>query len=262
MKENRSIYLLADSQLLFSKNEKNKYYLRSIIEQSSKEAKDFNAVYIGASNGDQPEFYELFIAAMKNIDIPNCSKISSDFNAEDEKNIDNADIILLAGGDVEVGLNVLETTGMGQKIVEKYNQGTVTIIGVSTGAIQLGWECLTGNEDKKEIRNAIQIVPFIVDTGGNYFLEWKNLKSMIETSKTMKRGIAIPSGSGIVYHGDQSVEILNKICKEFIYKNGNIKEALLCCQEGKSAVSVYDRCDNKECQNGMIIKKECILNEV
>ncbi len=67
------IYLLADSQLLFWKENGNLFLssIKALLHSHPK------AAYIGVSNGDAPEFYAIFIAAMDGIDIQDCRMIRS-----------------------------------------------------------------------------------------------------------------------------------------------------------------------------------------
>ena len=67
----KPIFLLADSQLLFWREEGGEPFLaraRKLMEQDAPE-RVFKAAYLGASNGDAPEFYDLFVAAMGEIGI-------------------------------------------------------------------------------------------------------------------------------------------------------------------------------------------------
>src|SRR4051812_31067057 len=101
----KPIFLLADSQLLFWRDEEGKRFLdraRALIDADAagRAPKDATAAYIGASNGDLHEFYELFLGAMAEIGIRDCRQIFSQPNAEELAFLTEADIILLAGGDV------------------------------------------------------------------------------------------------------------------------------------------------------------------
>ncbi|HEX3095259.1 MAG TPA: peptidase, partial [Candidatus Angelobacter sp.] len=58
----KPLYLLADSQLFFWKSGGDSLTERIRADLDSANPK---AAYIGASNGDQPEFYTLFEAAME-----------------------------------------------------------------------------------------------------------------------------------------------------------------------------------------------------
>src|ERR1700741_520290 len=69
------LYLLADSQLLFWKRQ-DRLLLEAALDGLAG-AIPLNAAYIGASNGDRPEFYEIFEAAMDAIGITDRRMIDS-----------------------------------------------------------------------------------------------------------------------------------------------------------------------------------------
>src|SRR5215467_3144281 len=104
------IYLFADSQLLFWRTAEG-LFLNRITEPLT--AAPPRAAYVGASNGDDPQFYAIFEFAMEGIGVRDCRMIRSSFSADDESFIREADIVLLAGGDVERGWQVLSETGLG-----------------------------------------------------------------------------------------------------------------------------------------------------
>src|SRR5262249_21136224 len=67
----KPILLLADSQLLFYRGEEGGFLeqrVRALLDEEEPNP-DPKAAYLGASNGDAPEFYELFRSAMSTIDI-------------------------------------------------------------------------------------------------------------------------------------------------------------------------------------------------
>ena len=70
----KPIFLLADSQLLFWREESGELFLaraRQLLEADTQD-RPFKAAYLGASNGDAPEFYQLFEAAMGEIGRASC----------------------------------------------------------------------------------------------------------------------------------------------------------------------------------------------
>ena len=103
------IYLLADSQLLFWR-QNGKLFIENIRSAISRDSP--KAAYVGASNGDNPDYYSLFVAAMDGIGIRHCRMIPTAPATEDLTFINEADIILLAGGDVERGWNAFERNGL------------------------------------------------------------------------------------------------------------------------------------------------------
>src|SRR5215470_13169733 len=134
----KPIVLLADSQLLFW-NAPDGPFLdrvrRMLIEERPDQA--LRAAYIGASNGDDPAFYDLFVAAMSGIDVHDCHMIPSAPSDDDLAHLAQADIILLSGGDIAQGWEIFRDTGLTTRLIERYYQGAV-LIGVSAGAVQLG----------------------------------------------------------------------------------------------------------------------------
>ena len=97
------LYLLADSQLLFWKRQ-DRLLLEVALDGLARDT-PLRAAYIGASNGDRPEFYEIFEAAMDAIGITDRRMIDSSFGPGDRAFLERAQLIVLAGGDVRLGWN-------------------------------------------------------------------------------------------------------------------------------------------------------------
>ena len=99
----KSIFLLADSELLFYRANGQLLLDRVVKERKRNQLK---AAYVGASNGDHPDFYAIFVSAMEGAGVYNWRMISSSLSGADLAFLNDADIILLAGGDVEAGWRV------------------------------------------------------------------------------------------------------------------------------------------------------------
>src|ERR1700739_1004582 len=126
------LYLLADSQLLFWKQQ-DRLLLEAALDGLSRDT-PLSAAYIGASNGDRPEFYEIFEAAMDAIGITDRRMIDSSFGPDDRAFLERAQLIVLAGGDVRLGWHTFEKTGMKEVILGRDPQGGV-LVGLSVGAV-------------------------------------------------------------------------------------------------------------------------------
>jgi cyanophycinase len=223
------IYLFADSQLLFWKTEGMLFLdsIRRVVMDSSPSPK---AAYIGASNGDAPEFYSIFEAAMEGIGIRSCEMILSSFPAEDESFLNEADIILLAGGDVEMGWNVFHETGMKEIILRRYYEGAI-LIGISAGAVQLGLHGLIEKgQSRDELFDTFRLVPFIMGAHEER-QEWETLKRTIRLLDGTAKGIGIPAGGGLVYYPDQSIEAIRHPLYAFSIEEGEMKHDLLLPKE-------------------------------
>ena len=182
------IVLLADSQLLF--------LLPRILEGTK-------AAYIGASNGDNPDFYAIFTAAMEGAGISDCRMIPSDVSEADLAFLNDADIILLAGGDVELGWRTFLSNGLNNHIVRRYFEGA-TLIGISAGAVQLGLCGLAADGSPIE---TFKLVPFIIGAHEESD-NWKTTMELLRLTPTGTRGIGLPTGGGAIYHPDQTLEPL------------------------------------------------------
>ena len=223
MNTSSPVYLFSDSQLLFRKLD-GVCFLNSITE--GLKCDSLKAAYIGASNGDLPEFYDLFVAAMENIGIRNCRMIRSTFSKDDHDFLETADIVLLSGGDVERGWNIFEATGLKKAISRKYEEGTI-LIGISAGAMQLG---LCGYRDEEvqeeQVFDTFQFIPYIIGVHEEKS-DWETLSKIILTKKGYVNGIGIPTGGGMIYHADKTVEPIRFPLYEISIKDNHTIQNLL-----------------------------------
>lgn len=217
------IYLFADSQPLFWKKQ-GVLFLDSIRRLLTRDSP--GAAYIGASNGDAPEFYLIFEAAMEGIGIRNCRMILSAFSAEDESFLNEAEIILLAGGDVAEGWKVFGETGIRELIIRRYYEGTI-LMGISAGAVQLGvYGLIDRGRALEELLDTFKLIPFVIDAHDEK-QKWVRLKRAVRLSGGAAKGIGIPSGGGLIYYPNQRVEAIKHPLYEISIQDGEIKEALL-----------------------------------
>jgi hypothetical protein len=63
---------------------------------------------LGASNGDNPAYFNLFKAAMEQIGIKNCRMIPSKPDKVDFDFLNLSNLILLADGNVKKGLSIFQ----------------------------------------------------------------------------------------------------------------------------------------------------------
>ena len=217
----QAIYLLADSQLLFWRQDGKLFIenIRAAIPHDSPKA-----AYVGASNGDNPDYYSLFVAAMDGIGIRDCRLIPTAPSTADLTFINEAQIILLAGGDVERGWNAFEQNGLKELIYRRYFEGAI-LIGVSAGAVQLGlhgWK----EEEPTSLFQTLRLVPFIVSAHDEK-RDWAALKKAVQTAGSNVCGIGSPHGGGAVFRMDQSLEPVRFSIYEFAMRENEIKRNVL-----------------------------------
>lgn len=222
----KPMYLLADSYILFWRNG-NRLFIEKIREQL--DTPNPTAAYLGASNGDAQEFYQLFQAAMESIGLQSCRMVPSTPSEEDCKFLVAADLVLLAGGDVERGWNVFVDRGIKDLIVQKRYEGTV-FIGVSAGAVQLGLGTLLESETMKRLP-LFQFAPLYVGAHEEAS-DWWNLRALVKLAGDGARGVGIPAGGGMIFSPDGYLEPIRKTLVEFHMHGDQMTENLLLPQTG------------------------------
>jgi cyanophycinase len=200
----KPIYLLADSRLLFPYGGRPSI-LAPVTESAAPSS--VTAAYLGASNGDQPEFYGIFEAAMDVIGVHVRRLIPSAPTDEDVRFLRDASLIVLAGGDVLQGWHVFEQTGLKDLIQQRYRQGA-WLVGVSAGAVQLGlmgWS--EGAAGDVETYDTFGLVPYVISAHDERN-DWAELKRVMCSLEAPARGIGLPFGGGAKYHPDRGLEPL------------------------------------------------------
>lgn len=195
----KSIFLLADSQLLFAR-ENGELFLKRVVKERPRER--LKAAYVGASNGDNPAFYEIFASAMEGAGVVDCRMIPSVLSDADMVFLNDADIILLAGGDVEMGWRVFLSNGLNEHIGRRYFEGA-SLIGISAGAVQLG---LGGLASDGSLIETFKLVPFIIGAHEES-TNWKTMTDLLRLSSPGTAAIGLPTGGGAVYR-DRTIEPL------------------------------------------------------
>ena len=226
------LYLLADSQLLFWKRQ-DRLLLEAALDGLARDT-PFSAAYIGASNGDRPEFYGIFEAAVDAIGITDRRMIDSSFGPDDRALLERAQLIVLAGGDVRLGWNTFEKTGMKDVILGRYAQGAAVLVGISAGAVQLGRYGIveTPESPATELLDVFKLVPVVIDTHDER-AEWARLSRTIHLLEGAATGLGIPSGGGVIVHADTTIEPLRRPAHEFRFKGTHVTHSLLSAAEGR-----------------------------
>ena len=219
----KPVYLFADSQMLFWKPEGTPF-LRSVTARLTKNAP--LAVYIGASNGDDPAYFSIFDAAMEEAGVSERRMVRADPGPDELDDLDRADLILLAGGDVERGWRTFEANGLKQILVRRYYEGAL-MMGISAGAVQLGlggWP--TANVDSGTMIDTLRILPHVV--GAHEEAEdWKGLKAAVLRMGGHVRGYGMPFGGGFIYHPDHSIQPLRRPLVEIRMRGSDLRQGVL-----------------------------------
>ena len=218
------IYLFADSSLLYWQTTDSNPWISRIW--NSLDSSRPRAAYLGASNGDDPEFYSIFEAAMASVSIHDCRMIRSGFSREDADFLHHADVILLAGGDVGRGWRVFQATGIKDVILERYHQGAI-LMGISAGAIQLGYGFREiGRHGENQTLATFQFVKCWIDAHDEQ-QDWVRLRETVTASKARGEGIGIPARAGAIVHPDQSLEVVRLPLRSMVRTASTVEEATI-----------------------------------
>jgi len=215
----KPIFLLADSQLLFWR-ENGQLLIERLVKARTRDR--LKAAYVGASNGDDPAFYAIFVSAMEGVGVFDRGMIPSAVSEADLAFLNDADIILLAGGDVEMGWRTFLTNGLNNHIVRRYFEGA-TLIGISAGAVQLGRGCLAADGTLIE---TFKLVPFIIGAHEESD-NWRTTTELLRLSTPNTKAIGLPAGGGAIYHQDRTVEPLRHPVVELSLRDGKIHQTFL-----------------------------------
>jgi cyanophycinase-like exopeptidase len=206
------VYLLADSQLLF-RRDRGSAFLDGLRARLPGERA--SAAYVGASNGDDPDLYGIFTAAMEGLGVARTRMIPSSPGLADEAFLATADLVLLAGGDVERGWRAMEAGGLRRAILRRHREGGL-LVGVSAGAVQLGmlgWP--EGDPSPERVFPTFGLVPFVVDAHAEAG-DWSDLRRVVRGRGGALRGLGIPLGGGVVLHPDGAVEAVRHPATEIV----------------------------------------------
>lgn len=214
------LYLLADSQLLFWRRN-GRLLLESAIAELDGDT-SISAAYIGASNGDHPEHYGIFEAAMDAVGITDRRMITSSFGREDRTFLRHAQLIVLAGGDVRVGWSIFQSTGMKDAIVDRHARGAV-LVGISAGAVQLGrYGIVEPSESSANgLLDVFDLVPMVIDVHDEQG-DWTRLRHAVCGLEGAVTGLGIPSGGGAIVRADTAIEPLRRPAHRFRYEDGHV----------------------------------------
>ena len=232
------IYCLADSQLLFWREEaRADPWLASLRERppagAGPDGDDrLRAAYVGASNGDEPAFYSIFRAAVEAVGIVDHRMILSSFTREDREFLASADLVVLSGGDPVRGWRIFEQSGLQEAITRRYFEGAV-LLGVSAGAVQLGWAAAPeeaaeagGEIEPGDVSFTFRLVPAVVGVHEED-RDWEALRRVLRASGAAVRGLGIPSGGGLAYHPDGAIEPIRHPVHELVIEEGRLRHSLL-----------------------------------
>ena len=102
--------------------------------------------------------------------ISDCRAVPSQPSREDTAFLEDADLIVLSGGDVERGWQMFEQNGLKELLPRKSFDGAI-LMGVSAGAVQLGLGHLSNAAQPKPL-DMFRFAPFYVGAHDEGMTGW------------------------------------------------------------------------------------------
>jgi len=201
-----------------------------MIECAFEGIRDPRVGYIGTANGDSEPFFEamselLLKAGAK--DVVKACLAREDADVDDAKDIFLcSDVIFLAGGEVEDGMNWLNKHGLVEFLKDLHKEGK-QFMGTSAGSIMMGlnwvrWD-VEGDDDTSELFDCLGIIPAVFDTHGEDE-DWRELKAALKLLGDGARGYGIPHSGAISADSAGTFINIEKTLLTFINDGGHIKQ--------------------------------------
>ena len=194
-----------------------------------REIENAQVAYIGTANGDSRVFFQmmksvLMKAGAKKVFFLHLAKKNPDLDAA--RNIlVNADVIFLAGGEVEDGMNWLKKHGLVGFLKDMYSKGK-RFMGVSAGVIMMGahwvhWD-VEGDDSTSSLFDCLGITPALFDVHAEDE-DWVELKAALKLMGDGARGYGLPSGCMISADSHGTLVNLEKEYLVFVNESGSIR---------------------------------------
>ncbi|MCL2479968.1 MAG: Type 1 glutamine amidotransferase-like domain-containing protein [Treponema sp.] len=181
--------------------------------------------YIGTANNDNPAFFQMMKATLKNAGAADVVPVKlAKKNPDVEKSrkiLESADIIFLSGGEVEDGMIWLEKCGMTGFLKNLYAEGK-RFMGVSAGVIMMGshwvhWD-KEGDDSTARLFDCLKLTPVLFDVHGEDE-DWPELKTAIRLLGDGAQGFGLPGGCMV--SADSSGRLVNLEKEYLVYRNEN-----------------------------------------
>ena len=178
--------------------------------------------YTGTASGDDKDFFGFISSSFTEA---GAAKVTHAVIAPDgadlkkaQKILETADIIFVSGGDVEIGMEVLQQKNMLDFFNGLYQQGK-PFFGISAGAIMLAKKWVRwpdpDNDDSAELFPCLDYAPIICDTHDEKE-GWEELQAALKLEKKGVKGYGLASGSGVKVMPDGKVETLGGTVFQYV----------------------------------------------
>ncbi len=159
--------------------------------------------YLGSASGDDRDFFKMISALLRDAGAgevllaPTAAPNADLGKARDI--LATADAILVSGGDVEEGMQVLGEKNLTAMVRAQSERGVV-FIGLSAGSIMLARQWVRwrdpNDDSSAELFDCMALAPVLCDTHGEADA-WEELVALLRLASPGAIGYGIPSGAGL-----------------------------------------------------------------
>lgn len=225
MYNRKPLYLLSGGR--GGSDKSTKQILQAVFREIGKASP--NIAYVGSASDDNRMFYQFIAGMIKKVAdckvnrILICSQKADISKAKGT--LESADAIFISGGDVEMGIKILEERKMAIFLQGLYKQGKL-FFGASAGSIILAREWVRwkdpNDDSTAELFPCLGLAPIICDTHAEDD-DWAELKMALKLSEDDVQGYGIPAGTCLKVYPDGRVETLGGAVTRYIQHNGQVE---------------------------------------
>ena len=185
--------------------------------------------YVGVASDDNRIFYQFIADMIKNSGTCKVNRVlicspKADLSKA-KGTLESADAIFISGGDVEMGIQVLEEKDMAGFLQGLYKQGKL-FFGASAGSITLAREWVRwkdpNDDSTAELFPCLGLAPIICDTHAEDD-DWAELKMALKLSEDNVQGYGIPAKACLKVYPDGRIEALGDAITRYIQHNGQVE---------------------------------------
>ena len=225
MNNRKPLYLLSGGR--GGSDKSTKQILQAVFREIGKSSP--NIAYVGAASDDNRIFYQFIAGMIKK--TGNC-KVNRVLICSPKADIskargtlESADAIFMSGGDVEMGMQVLEEKNLAGFLRDLYEQGKL-FFGASAGSIMLAGEWVRwkdpDDDSTAELFPCLGLAPIICDTHAEDD-DWSELKMALKLRGENAQGYGIPAGACLKVYLDGGVEALGGAITRYVQHSGQVE---------------------------------------
>jgi peptidase E len=184
--------------------------------------------YVGAASEDSQPFFSMISRIMRRCGAgqvtlaPLAGKRSKIEKARSI--LEWADMVFISGGDVEVGMEVLEKRQILPFLRQLLERGK-PFFGSSAGSIMLGSQWLRWEDPDDDATATLfpcmELASIVCDTHGEAE-EWEELRALLRLAPEDTMGYGIPTGGGLCVSPDGTVEALGVPAHRYVHNGAAV----------------------------------------